>query len=231
MAVGAGLLLGVVAPAAGASGPAPAPGIVLVHPGGFTGGTGTSLLPVADRLRAAGYAVSLPDYTLSNVGLAIRDVRRAAWVFHRQGRKVVLWGFSAGGTLAAAVAVRGHADGAVIASSPTNLVDWRSPVKAGFGNDRFWAAMHPAATLAQRFAWSPVNRIRAGAARMLMFLSDDDPLVGVEQASELEAALQARGVTVDSLSMGASGHSFSVDYQTLAIQWIARYWPVRSVDP
>lgn len=204
----------------------PTPGIVLVHGGGFTGGSTSTMEDESASFRSAGYKTLNCNYSLTNIGQAITDVHNCVKTFKDQGRKVILWGESAGGTLAEAVGVTGYADAVVAAASPTNFLNWKAPDGEWFGTDIWWAnAFTVPVTLEQRRAWSPLFRIDSDSAPLLLFHSNNDTLVGLEQPTQLYQALQARGREVGFVPMGDSYHSFTGGYQAIAANWVTSRWP------
>ncbi len=109
---------------------APAPCLVFIHGGGFTGGSAEMLLPYCRYFVRRGFACFTVDYRLMQTGedgapadgavtlaeciadckAAVRYVRRHAGLWGGDPDKLVLAGESAGGYLAAAVTALGHVE-------------------------------------------------------------------------------------------------------------------------
>ena len=200
--------------------------ILLLHGGGFTGGEPSSVVPIADDLRAAGYDTIAVDYRADNpsgnVLGEIATVRRQVRAVQDAG-PVVLYGVSAGGTLAAALAARGEVSGAVVAGGPTNLLTWigLSPLPTA----HFWQRLGMDRN-ARREA-SPYYRLDGTQSPQLLLYGDLDPIVPVEQGlSYLRVALQGQRDTTFSL-MTVSPHAYWPSYRVLAKQWIQQRWPAR----
>jgi acetyl esterase/lipase len=134
------LLLDLYLPAPG-SRPAQAPVVLFLHGGGWGLGSRTEVGPPFDdwqpsffeRLAQAGFAVASADYRLSgeaqfpaqlhDAKAAVRWLRRNAGEYGLDGDRIVAWGPSAGGHLAALLGLTGHhcpgRDGPGRARAPT----------------------------------------------------------------------------------------------------------------
>lgn len=198
--------------------------ILLLHGGGFIGGNPSSVAPLANDLRAAGYDVIAVDYRTENpngnVLGEIATVRRRVQAVEGRG-PVVLYGISAGGTLAAALAATGEVAGAVVAGGPTNLVSWvgLSPLPtAGYWSDM---GMDRDA----RRAASPYYRLNGDQSPQLLLYGDIDLIVPIDQGlNYLRAAQRAQPDTTFQL-MSVSPHAFWPSYRNVARQWIQSRWP------
>ncbi|HET9502287.1 MAG TPA: alpha/beta hydrolase [Hymenobacter sp.] len=90
------------------------PAVVFVHGGGWGSGHRQQHLPMAQQLAGRGYVCVLPEYRLAtearypaavlDVKAAIRWARAHAKTYNIDTSRVAVWGFSAGGQLAALVA-------------------------------------------------------------------------------------------------------------------------------
>ena len=90
------------------------PAVVFIHGGGWSSGNRRQHLPMAQQLAARGYVCVLPEYRLAtearypaavlDVKAALRWLRTHAKDYNLDTARVAVWGFSAGGQLAALVA-------------------------------------------------------------------------------------------------------------------------------
>ena len=122
------LLLDLYLPGPGAS-PGQAPVVLFLHGGGWGLGSRTEVGPPFDdwqpsffeRLAQAGFAVASADYRLSgearfpaqlhDAKAAVRWLRRNAGEYRLDGDRIVAWGASAGGHLAALLGLTGDVPG------------------------------------------------------------------------------------------------------------------------
>lgn len=89
------------------------PVVVMIHGGGWRSGDRSMHVPMAKKLAAKGYVVVTAEYRLSteavypaavnDIKSAIKYIRANAGTYHADGNKVAVWGYSAGGQLAALV--------------------------------------------------------------------------------------------------------------------------------
>lgn len=89
------------------------PVVVMIHGGGWRSGNRTMQWPMAQKLAAKGYAVFTVEYRLSteaiypagvnDVKSAIKYVRANAAKYRADASKVAIWGYSAGGQMAALI--------------------------------------------------------------------------------------------------------------------------------
>jgi pectinesterase len=90
------------------------PAVVFIHGGGWSSGNRRQHLPMAQQLAARGYVCVLPEYRLAtearypaavlDLKAALRWLRAHAKAYNIDTARVAVWGFSAGGQLAALVA-------------------------------------------------------------------------------------------------------------------------------
>lgn len=224
----------------------PAPLIVFVHGGGWRVGTRAVFNPTwrdwrpdpFERLVGAGFAVASVDYRLSgeavfpaqlqDVTAALRWLRTRADELGVDTSRVVAWGESAGGHLAALLGLTaGRADLAELTGGPTaqvaGVVDWYGPANLPTLQDQarpdavarsdapdsresllIGAALPGAPELAHRA--SPVTYVHAGAPPFHLAHGADDRFVPVAQSRELAAALRDAGVPVELTIVDGADH-------------------------
>jgi acetyl esterase/lipase len=220
-------------------GPGPHPLVVYVHGGAWLLGTpkygnptlrGVAMMP---RLLAAGHAVARISYRLSGEArwpaqlhdckAAIRYLRGKAGVFGLDPGRFAVLGESAGGHLAAMVALTGDdpafGDGAGASDAVKAAVNWYGVTDL--------AAMHAATPpdapsprpevllvgdgpdLAQRLAAaSPLAHVHPGAPPFLHQHGDHDRVVPLDQARALHQALRSAGVASDLDVIPGADHCF-----------------------
>lgn len=221
-----------------ASGPAPL--CLWLHGGGWARGARTvrateRLLPVA----RAGVAIAAVEYRLSgeatfpaqldDVRSAVRWLRRNAGDLGLVADRVGVWGASAGGHLAALMALcPGECDGELGDSSVQAAVCW-FPITDLTMRDTDMPEGPPPAFLtgpppspsnearllgvqsvaqagdAARLA-SPVTHVHAGAPPFLLMHGDRDGLVPSSHSRTLHRALKAHGVDTSLLLLGDANH-------------------------
>lgn len=113
---GRALRLAVFAPRARAPRPG-YPAVLVVHGGGWRSGSPSQHWPLAQQLAARGFVVATAEYRLSaeapypaallDLKAALRYLRAHAARLHLDTARVAVWGFSAGGQLAALLATTG----------------------------------------------------------------------------------------------------------------------------
>lgn len=93
------------------------PAVVMVHGGGWRSGDRSMHIDMARKLAARGYVAVIVEYRLSteavypaavnDVKSAIKYIRAHANEYHADSKKMAIWGYSAGGQLAALVGTTG----------------------------------------------------------------------------------------------------------------------------
>jgi acetyl esterase/lipase len=152
--------------------------ILVLHWGGFVGGGPAWMEPHVQALQAPGVTVEAPAYPLHDPVAAERAVVTLAREHRRRGRRVVVYGTSAGGTLALRLGQRGDADAVVAIAPVVDLVD------AG-GPDATWSVADAAAVSPAR---RPCGRLRA--ARALIVHAPNDRVSPYARSARL--ALRCR---------------------------------------
>ena len=199
-----------------------APLVVFLHGGGWLRGSrkvftpGISDARSFDRIVAAGFAVAACEYRLSGEAhfpAQLDDVDAAlAWLHAHAAEhgvdasRIVLWGVSAGATIAALTGLRrDDVHGVVDWFGPADLfamAEHDSALKTPGGapdetREARWiggpAAEHPDTARAA----SPVHQVRAGAPPFHISHGTDDEHVPFAQSEALVAALQGVGAEVE----------------------------------
>ena len=224
------------------------PLVVWVHGGAWTMGDRRylpeTLRPdqLFDALLTAGLAVATIDYRhsmearfpaqLHDAKAAVRYLRAHAAVLGVDTTRIGIWGESAGGHLAALVALTGHRPdlegdlGVVGPSSRVDaVVDWYGPAdlqsipELAFPPDLAGKLApvilaHPPDLLlagvdaATRADASPINHVTADAPPFLLVHGTDDRVVPFDQSLALESALTAAGAPVRVVAVGGADHIF-----------------------
>lgn len=193
------------APAAGSR-----PALLLIHGGGWFAGDKSRLTPLARALAARGFVVFNANYTLAAPGrpgfpTQVTDVRAAlAWTaanaarYGGDRRRIGVLGTSAGGTLAALLAL--SAPPRPVRRAPVrSLVTWSAPFDLTTlppGQLRQLAAIFTGcrrASCPQRAAASPLRHLTPAAPPTLI-VNGRRELVPLRQARRMAAALAASGV-------------------------------------
>lgn len=222
------------------------PAAIAIHGGGWSGGNRReygSLM--AAPLATQGYAVAAIDYTLSRPGhpswpsnledarQAVRWLRQEAPTIGIDPDRIVALGSSAGGHLAECLGTwRGGDDpatrvNAVVAfyapSDPADL--WRESsaarrsVKGLFGH----------APNAGSDAASPLERVSADSAPMLLIHGDADEIVPPEQSRRLAERLKRAGIPHRLVEVPEARHGFGFSYRqhhflVMTVETLDEFW-------
>jgi acetyl esterase/lipase len=219
---------------------APAPVVVWIHGGAWLFGSrlqGAVTEPVCRALIDRGVAVALVEYRFSGEApfpACLHDIKAAVrWLRHFGAsvgvdtEAIGVWGESAGGHLAAFVALNGaddRLDGTVgvtgCSSDVAAAVAWYPPTDfLALGPDGTgWpdpttpeALLIGGPTRERRedaaFA-SPVSHVHPGAAPILLVHGVDDDLIPPQQSALLSERLQAVGATCELEWIDRAGHVF-----------------------
>ncbi|MFE7031602.1 alpha/beta hydrolase fold domain-containing protein [Streptomyces sp. NPDC057621] len=204
----------------------PLPVVVFVHGGawrtGLRGDPGPAFRswrpgPFA-RLVQAGFAVACPGYRLSGEAVhpaQVDDLSAAlAWLHVRSGElgldtaRTVLWGESAGGHLAALLALTSRrrtpstpsvppVTGCVTWYAPTDLLALAEDPADGHTFEALLVGGAPADVPDRTRDASPVHHVTADAPPFLVLHGTEDHIVPGDQGVRLAAALREAGVPAD----------------------------------
>ena len=217
-----------------------APLVVFVHGGGFGRGSRRVFVPTMpgdaafDRIVAAGFAVASVDYRLSGEAVypaQVDDVTAAlAWLrsaevageYGYDPERIVLWGESAGATIAALVAfepgsaVRGVIDWYGLADvvglmTAQGALDDPSTREAG------WLGAPIGEVLELARSASPIARVHADAPPFLIAHGLDDAAIPPEQSERFAEALRGQGVEVELDLVPGAGHLWLGDIDREAL--------------
>jgi acetyl esterase/lipase len=205
----------------------PAPLIVLVPGGGWSSADPTGLIPLARLLTDAGSTTALITYSTTGDGTtfpeAVDDVACAVRWSANQARshgraptRVVLLGHSAGGHLAALVALSGDEFGRDCPDPPVDI-DGLIGLAGIYDTGPFrgfmsqWMGISPTE---QPETWEradPVEWLRRGVVtptglRALLLHGDEDQSVPLTQTTALRDALNTAGIEVDSTVLAGQDH-------------------------
>jgi acetyl esterase len=214
------------------AGPAPHPIAIIIHGGGFVGGTSKngSEAYCADFLAPAGYAVFSINYRLApkypypamveDVERAIRYIRHNAKKWRADPNRIALVGGSAGGYLSNMVGIR-QSPGIKGAKDPVDRTSARVQAVVTLFGPSDLRGREPSAGLkallgplieqkgleAALAEASPVMRITNAAPPFLLIHGDKDESVPLGQSTHLQAALKANGVRCDLIIIPNGPHA------------------------
>ncbi len=200
---------------------APHPLIVIIHGGGWTGGSRTEPVFVGLALEwvQRGYVVASIDYRLSREApfpAAVEDCKTAVrWLktyadeFKLDPKRVAVWGHSAGAHLASIVAVAPRTAGLEGSLFPETDSSVQAAVSVA-GNFDFFLTPNPGLERPGMFlagtpetrddrlkAASPITHVSKESPPFLLIHGTRDGVVNVAQSDKFAAALTAAGVPVN----------------------------------
>lgn len=201
--------------------PPPHPLVIWIHGGGWKFGDKGWMFYLRELTRQ-GFAIASIQYRLSGTAkypAAIDDCRDALrWLernvaeYGLDRRHIFLTGASAGGHLAAFVALEaGYPEIKAVcvlypATDLTGFANQDAP--HGYLPDFLGGSVNQKRALA--IAGSPVNHVRRNAPPFLFFHGDKDTLVPIAQSQELDAKLRAKGVESHLIVIHGKGHGFAL---------------------
>src|SRR5688572_8709556 len=214
-----------------------APLVILLHGGGWSGGSRASLAGEMQALARRGYTAATVEYRLAqaprnifpaaaaDVRCALRTLRRRAAEFHIVPDRVAIMGYSAGAHLASLMGT-----GAAVATSKDEgcegsganarvqaVVSYAGPqdlrVNGPYTQEQaelvtnFLGVFPGDAPGVARLA-SPIAHVARGAAPFLLLNGIDDPLVPVSHSRRMRDALRAVATPASLLELPDVGHGF-----------------------
>ncbi len=194
--------------------PATAPTVLLLHGGGWRSGHPNGMEPQAADLRAHGINARSIAYPFGSVARALEHVQRVA---AQESPPVVLYGISAGGTLAAALAASGDVDGGINVSGPTDFPNWITPSGLELKHKL-------RISRAEQFAVSPIHRLNGRQTPQLVQCGVADPLVDYPTQC-VRYHRKARAGNADTTLQQTIAHGQALDDHARARAWIQTRWP------
>ncbi len=216
-----------------AAGDGPHPAAIIIHGGGYTGGTSQngSEAYCADFLAPAGYAIFSINYRLApqfplsamvaDVQRSVRFIRYNASRWNVDARRIALVGGSAGGYLSnMAGLLPGNGD--AHASEPIDREDASvQAVVTLYGvsdlvsmndnqmvkEDHLLGPLHGLSFQEALKAASPVTHVTRHAPPFLLIHGDSDRSVSIEQSRELQTALNAQGASCTLIVIPGGPHT------------------------
>ncbi len=244
------LLLDVSVP----EGAGPFPVAILVHGGGWGSGdksgsdkpgNGADITPWFEPLTQAKYVWFSINYRLApkhrwpacfeDLQTAVRWVKAHAGEYKGDGRRIALFGHSAGGHLVTMLATQSKEDTrvqAVVGFAP--VTDHEQDLAARGGLSTALQQLlgrpkeiNPEALHALR-AISPINRVRAGMPPVLLLHGDADKTVPLAQSVSFQKRLRASGVACELIILKGAPHALlpwaKIDpgYPKAMLTWLAK---------
>lgn len=219
----------------------PAPVVLFVHGGGWRVGSRRVFTPTMsegesfERVTDAGFAVVSIDYRLSgeahypaqldDVGAGLDWILAQGAEYGLDTSRIVLWGESAGATMAALVGLEpaGTRADSTRADIIRGVVDWYGPANlesmaaglsetdAATTREADWLGTSALANPDLARAASPVSHVHADAPPFHIAHGKDDEFVPPSQSEEFAAALQTAGVDVDFTLVDGANHLWRGD--------------------
>ncbi len=194
------------------------PAIVFFFGGGWTGGDRNHFRKHAEYFSQRGLTCFLVDYRIASIHKtspfeslmdaksAIRFIRGKAEDFAIDPNKIIGSGGSAGGHLAAAIALiedyNEPTDDLEISSIPNALVLFNPVIDNGPGGYGF-------ERIGEEYPdFSPLHNIREGAPPTILFLGTKDQLIPVETAQYYKTVMEKVGSRCDLKLYENQGHGF-----------------------
>ncbi len=227
------------------------PAVVLIHGGGWAAGRRELTHSAMRAVASHGYVAVSVEYRLarstrtrfpaavSDVRCAVRRLRADAERHGIDPDRIAAVGFSAGGHLAAMLAVAADVSELDDGSCPVEGVEprvrgavaWYAPFDLRTAERPRWARVvgdflgAPPDQAPERAALaSPIVHVSEGDAPLLMIHGTHDPIVSIEEARAMLAPLRAARVPAQLLEVPNAGHGFifaSARYRAAACSTLA----------
>lgn len=160
--------------------------VLVLHGGGWVSGSPTSMSAATAALNQRGAPALAVPYPLGDFPAAAANVRDQIAAARLAGfSRVVVYGFSAGGTLAAYAAARGWPDAAIVESAPVDLVTFRTVLRMPYFGQRQHYIDAGLGTMALRRRWSPTRRWDHVTPTLALY-GTDDAFVPLSQGRALD---------------------------------------------
>ena len=191
----------------------PYPGVLLLHGGGWLAGTRYELTRIARQLTPLGYTVMAIDYRLApkdKFPAQIDDCREALkWMRENSAeykidpQRLGVWGYSAGGHLAALLGTTSPFISAVVAGgAPCDF----SPVKPDNGFLAYWLGGTPREVPEAYKNASPANFISDNDPPFFFYHGQIDLLVPIGQPKKMAQRLSEAKVPAEMHTVRNAGH-------------------------
>ena len=221
--------------------PFPLPVVVFIHGGGWHGGDKESYRDPALRVAARGYLCASVDYRLSGQApfpAALEDCRCAVrWLRAHAAEcggdpdRIAAWGHSAGGHLAAMVALtpgqfEGDGGWPEFSSAVQCALCYSTPFDLAALEQHLGIALEQFLGDGGTEHASPMTYITATAVPILVCHGDQDDLVPVEQSDRFVAAMRDAGAPVEHIRLRGVGHDLpqsSADVLASALTFLSRH--------
>lgn len=218
----------------------PRPAIVMIHGGGFRTGSKSAFHPQMRDYATKGYVTLSISYRFTQVApfpaqvadckLAVRWLRAHAAMYGVDPNRIGVTGSSAGGYLAAMLALTGHDDGfdgdgpyseqpsTVQAAVPMcGAYDLRPAAlqRAEMGEEGWATFLGAAPSDDPERAWkaSPLAYVSADTPPMLIIHAENDIMAPLFFAEDLAQALDEKGAPSELCVIGGSAHGWRLPYE------------------
>jgi alpha-L-fucosidase 2 len=231
-------------------GDGPFPVAILIHGGGWgSGDKATDITPWFEPLSRAGFTWFSINYRLApanrwpacfeDVQTAIRWVKAHAAEFKGDANRIVVFGYSAGGQLAALAAVRATPETrvhAVVGCAPPTDFEQDLPVRGGLSLALQNLHGRPQGVTPDALAilreTSPINHVRPDLPPFLLVHGDADKSVPLQQSLNFQSRLRASNVPCDLVVLPGAPHRLT-DWEKADAGWMQSVvaWLQRTLAP
>ena len=191
----------------------PHPGVLLIHGGGWLGGNRYELTEIARRLAPLGYTVMAIDYRLApkdkfpaqidDCRQALRWMRENAAEYKIDPQRLGVWGYSAGGQLAALLGTTSPFISAVVAGgAPCDF----TPVKPDNSFLAYWLGGTPREAPQAYKNASPATFVSHDDPPFFFYHGQYDFLVPIAQPTEMARRLKEAHVPAELHTVEKAGH-------------------------